>query len=128
MSEQDFYAANPTLTDIAYPHGLPDSDAQVVNAARDVITAAEAEATADDPPVREDDEASTEPAATVPLAEAVAESGQVVEAAEAALAQAAGAAADQTDEDAARAEQCARWTSDDQAAEVADDDTEGWQQ
>ncbi|WP_146060280.1 hypothetical protein [Amycolatopsis sp. CA-128772] len=68
-----------------------------------------------------------EPPPAVTLGDAVAGSGRAVDAAEAALPRTA-AAEDATDEDTARAEIYARWSSDDRATETADDDTEGWQE
>jgi hypothetical protein len=77
-------------------------------------------AVADDPPVREED------GDPPPLAQRVAECGRAVDAADAAL-RADDAAAHELDEETERAERCARWNADDQAAVAADDDTEGWQ-
>ncbi|SFW50387.1 hypothetical protein [Amycolatopsis australiensis] len=58
------------------------------------------------------------------LGQRVAESGAEVAAAEAAAATCRGTA----DEDSERAERCARWNTEDQAAEAVDNDTEGWEQ
>lgn len=72
-----------------------------------------------------------EPDPVSPLADAVAESGEAVEAAAAALQETEHTAQHETDDDTTRAERCARWNNEDQAeqtAATADNDTERWQQ
>ena len=111
MSEQDFYAAYPGLAQIFYPRGVPAGTVEEISSTR--------------PEATEVSDTERRDGKTPPLAQRVAECSAAVDAAQAAVAHTDDA---HENEDIERAERCARWNSEDQAAEQADDTSEGWEQ